>query len=245
MSAEYEGSDEEVTAQVLTEILVARPPLAPEKPAPEKSGPAPAEKMVAAPKKLSPKKSSVPPKKVGPAKKMVKKLPPPPPPTNAGTNSPVLSKSAPPKKTTPPPPPPVASESPPVSKDSPAISGKEPGKETSGTLPGAEPSRPVPRKPAAPVEEPDFEEEVEEEDLNAPQRVAYTIHDIVNKQDPHLRYTDGKKKKGWDMESFFVLRCFTKRREGWRRCSRGGFLVRRHESEQCKSTKNKVSFFCC
>jgi hypothetical protein len=35
------------------------------------------------------------------------------------------------------------------------------------------------------------EEEEAAEDLNAPQRVAYTIHDIVSKQDPHSRYTEG------------------------------------------------------
>lgn len=37
------------------------------------------------------------------------------------------------------------------------------------------------------------EEEPEEVDPNAPQRAAYTIHDIVSKENPNLRYTEGEK----------------------------------------------------
>ena len=147
-------------------------------------------------KSPGPKKfvKKMPPKKGGP-KKAVKRLPPPP-----------LQKSAPPKKM--PPPPPKSGSSDSIAKSGNATNGAVPpkpsglpsvGASASGgvfdEIPGnVESERPRPR-PRPGGAKPVVQEESESEELdpNAPQRAAYTIHDIVNKDNPNLRYTEGEK----------------------------------------------------
>ncbi len=159
-----------------------RPVPAPGFPAAAVPEPGVAVKAKGAKKSQSPVLKKAPPKKAVAAKKL-----PPPPPNVLG--SPQL-KTAGPKKSPPPAPPGMT-----VPAVVPAIAPASPGwtvpeNSTGGVFDA--PERPKPKMPGAkPVSI--EEEEAEENDPMAPQRSAYTIHDIVSKNDPNLRYSEGEK----------------------------------------------------
>jgi hypothetical protein len=187
--------------------LGARPLPPPAFPAGQQSSPGSPSLM----KHKMPKKA-VPPKKMG-AKKVAgaKKMPPPPPPgavasSGGAVGSPLLAhkgSATGPRKNTPPPPPPGAAVAaaqspsvvtPPAATPPQASPGLQIAENATGGVFDAPEERPRPRpRPPGAKPPPSVEEEVEPLDPNAPQRSAYTIHDIVSKEDPNVRYSEGEK----------------------------------------------------
>lgn len=142
------------------------------------------------------------PKKVVKKVPVVKAAPPPPPQGNVAPTSPAPSMKKPPPPAPPggsgpgsaPPPPPVAAAK---AVEEPAF--VVPANPSGGVFDPVPPSegesdRPRPRpKPGNKAPVAPAPEEEEPIDPNAPQRVAYTLHDIVSKEDPNTRYSEGEK----------------------------------------------------